>query len=139
MDKLKSHYEIKLKEIVQLNKSTIIEKENKWTEEKHHLQKHLEFTQQQFEENRKMHKQLMAAINEKKNQDSSQYGRQRMNEDEQTQKITNDDLKQMRILQETNKMLSETVSKQEQKNEELSQKLLKLKVYSKCFKHSMAS
>ena len=37
MDKLKSQYEVKLKEIVQVNKSTIMEKEQKWTEEKKHL------------------------------------------------------------------------------------------------------
>ena len=59
-------YEQKLKEIVANSKSHTADKEKKWIEEKKHLQHQLEFTQQQIEENRKMHKQLMAAINEKK-------------------------------------------------------------------------
>ena len=42
-------------------------------------------------------------------------------------------------MQETNKMLSETVAKQESRCNELTQKMQKLKVFSKCFKHSMAS
>ena len=36
-------------------------------------------------------------------------------------------------------MLSETVAKQESKNNELITKMQKLKQFSKCFKHSMAS
>ena len=42
-------------------------------------------------------------------------------------------------LREANTMLSETVAKQEIKNNELMVKNQKLKAYSKCFKHSMAS
>lgn len=39
IENLKSQYEQKLVEILKLNKGSISEKEKKWTEEKHHLQK----------------------------------------------------------------------------------------------------
>ena len=46
---------------------------------------------------------------------------------------------QSKEIHESNKVLSEAVARQESKNAELNEKILKLKVYSKCYKHSMAS
>jgi len=61
-EELKSEYDKKMQEIIQLNRQAQQDKEQKWREEKQHLQHQLDFTQQQIEENRKMHKQLMAAL-----------------------------------------------------------------------------
>jgi len=46
---------------------------------------------------------------------------------------------QLKQVQEANKVLSDTIGKQDARNDELSQKLSKYKIYSKCFKHSMSS
>jgi hypothetical protein len=46
---------------------------------------------------------------------------------------------QLKEVQELNKMLSETVNRQEQKNFELGEKVARLKMYRGCFKHSLAS
>ena len=64
-EKMKVHYEGLLQENTKKNKQAIGDKERKWTEEKLHLQTQLEFTQKQVEENRKMHKQLMSALQAK--------------------------------------------------------------------------
>lgn len=42
-------------------------------------------------------------------------------------------------MQEANRMLSETIGKQESRNNDINAKLQKYKTYSKCFKHSMSS
>jgi len=56
MDSLRHQYESQLKDITSLNKQAISDKEKKWREEKSDLKNQLAFTQEQFEENRKMHK-----------------------------------------------------------------------------------
>ena len=50
------------------------------------------------------------------------------------------DLKeQLRKVQEANRLLSETIGKQETRNNEINAKLQKYKTFQKCFKHSMSS
>ena len=53
-------------------------------------------------------------------------------------KKTTDLEHQLRELQNINKMQSETVYKQETKNSELTDKLMKYKTYRTCFKSSLA-
>lgn len=67
----------------------------------------------------------MTAINEKKSYNTSSGP---LVVDQDTEKLRN-----------SNSMLSETIAKQEMKNNELHSKNQKLKAFSKCFKHSMAS
>jgi aerobic-type carbon monoxide dehydrogenase small subunit (CoxS/CutS family) len=65
----------------------------------------------------------MTAINEKRGHQPSLMG----------------DTEGMDRMRDANSMLSETIAKQEIKNNELIAKNQKLKAFSKCFKHSMAS
>lgn len=125
-DSLKAEYDEKMSEVMSINKQTILDKEKKWTDEKMQLQQQLEFTTAQIEENRKMHKQLMQALSQKQSeeQDSGQLSEMKQHN---------------REIQEINKMLSQTVSKQESKNTELNDKVTKLKVYRKCFERSLSS
>tara|TARA_B100000519_G_scaffold168815_1_gene153707 strand:+ start:372 stop:713 length:342 start_codon:yes stop_codon:yes gene_type:complete len=111
-----------------LNKAAISEKETRWNEEKSHLQQQLDFTQQQFKENQKMHKQLMNALQQKS-----------LNPQVQKPENSSETEAKCKELSDINKMLSETVSRQESKNHELNAKVDKMKVFSKCYKHSLSN
>lgn len=78
----------------------------------------------------------MAAIQEKRQFPAQGLSRE---SGEGGQKMPDDQVRQLRELQETNKKLSDTIASQETKNGELVAKNQKLKAISRGFKHSVAS
>lgn len=84
-----------------------------------------------MKENEKKHAKLMEAIEMSKRVAQSQPPADESNRVKELKG-------QMKELQELNKMLSETVNLQQQKNGELHDKVGKLKVYRGCFKNSLA-
>ena len=65
LERIKDSFEKRLDDLTTTHQALIREKQSQWEGEKAFMQGQLQFAQKQIEENKGMHEQLIAAINQK--------------------------------------------------------------------------